>query len=66
MSGADCLLLLTEWNEFRALDPRRIKALMGKPVVVDLRNVYNPAEMRSAGLTYSSIGRPIGSVSESA
>jgi len=66
MSGADCLLLLTEWNEFRALDPRRIKALLGKPVVVDLRNVYNPGEMRGAGLTYTSIGRPNGSVSEPA
>ena len=66
MSGADCLLLLTEWNEFRALDPRRIKALLGKPVVVDLRNVYNPAEMRAAGLTYTSIGRPAGSSSEPA
>jgi UDPglucose 6-dehydrogenase len=66
MSGADCLLLLTEWNEFRALDPRRIKALLGKPVVVDLRNVYNPVEMRNAGLTYTSIGRPVGSSSEPA
>ena len=66
MSGADCLLLLTEWNEFRALDPRRIKALLGKPVVVDLRNVYNPAEMHGAGLTYTSIGRPVNSGSESA
>jgi len=66
MSGADCLLLLTEWNEFRALDPRRIKALLGKPVVVDLRNVYNPAEMRAAGLTYTSVGRPAGSSSEPA
>ncbi|MGH6941392.1 UDP-glucose dehydrogenase family protein [Hypericibacter sp.] len=66
MSGADCLLLLTEWNEFRALDPRRIKALLGKPVVIDLRNVYNPAEMRGAGLIYTSVGRPAGSSSEPA
>ncbi|MGH6879618.1 MAG: UDP-glucose dehydrogenase family protein [Hypericibacter sp.] len=66
MSGADCLLLLTEWNEFRALDPRRIKALLGKPVVIDLRNVYNPAEMRAAGLIYTSVGRPAGSSSEPA
>ena len=66
MAGADCLLLLTEWNEFRALDPRRIKALLGKPVVIDLRNVYNPAEMRAAGLTYTSVGRPAGSSSEPA
>jgi UDPglucose 6-dehydrogenase len=60
MAGADCLLVLTEWNEFRALDPRRIKALLGRPVVIDLRNVYNPAEMLGAGLSYTSVGRPNG------
>jgi len=58
MTGADALLLLTEWNEFRALDPGRIKALLRTPVVIDLRNVYNPADMRAAGLHYSSVGRP--------
>ncbi|MFZ5792064.1 MAG: UDP-glucose dehydrogenase family protein [Pseudomonadota bacterium] len=60
MAGADCLLVLTEWNEFRALDPRRIRALLGRPVVIDLRNVYNPAEMQAAGLSYTSVGRPNG------
>ncbi len=58
MSGADALLLLTEWNEFRALDPQRIKALLRSPVVIDLRNVYNPADMRAAGIHYASVGRP--------
>jgi UDPglucose 6-dehydrogenase len=58
MSGADAMVLLTEWNEFRALDPGRIRALLRQPVVIDLRNVYNPAEMRAAGLQYSSVGRP--------
>jgi UDPglucose 6-dehydrogenase len=58
MTGADAMVLLTEWNEFRALDPHRIRALLRSPVVVDLRNVYNPADMRAAGLQYSSVGRP--------
>ncbi len=57
MTGADCLVLLTEWNEFRALDLGRMKALLRTPVVVDLRNVWDPAEMREAGFVYSSIGR---------
>jgi UDPglucose 6-dehydrogenase len=58
LAGADCLVLVTEWNEFRALDIGRIKSLLTKPVVVDLRNVWDPAEMRDAGISYSSIGRP--------
>jgi len=58
MSGADAMVLLTEWNEFRALDPERIRTLLRRPIVIDLRNVYNPAEMRAAGLEYSSVGRP--------
>ncbi|RYG11691.1 MAG: UDP-glucose/GDP-mannose dehydrogenase family protein, partial [Caulobacteraceae bacterium] len=55
--GADALVLVTEWDQFRALDMKRVKALMKAPVLVDLRNVYKPAEMRAAGFTYSSIGR---------
>jgi UDPglucose 6-dehydrogenase len=58
IDGADCLALLTEWNEFRGLDLNRIKALLKTPVIVDLRNVYSPAEMHAAGIRYSSIGRP--------
>ena len=58
MTGADALVLITEWNEFRALDLDRVKSLLHQPVLVDLRNVYNPAEMKEAGFRYSSIGRP--------
>jgi UDPglucose 6-dehydrogenase len=55
--GADCLVLVTEWNEFRALDFERVKTILRRPVVIDLRNVYEPAEMRSMGYDYRSIGR---------
>lgn len=58
MAGADCAVIITEWNEFRALDIGRMKSLLTQPVVVDLRNVWDPAEMREAGFTYVSIGRP--------
>jgi UDPglucose 6-dehydrogenase len=58
MQGAEALVLLTEWNAFRALDLNRIKATLTKPCVVDLRNIYRPAEMREQGFTYHSIGRP--------
>jgi UDPglucose 6-dehydrogenase len=55
--GADALVIITEWDQFRALDLDRIKLLMAAPVVVDLRNVYKPAEMVRHGFTYASIGR---------
>ncbi|MBO9710952.1 MAG: UDP-glucose 6-dehydrogenase, partial [Caulobacter sp.] len=55
--GADVLLILTEWDQFRALDLPRLKTLLKAPVVVDLRNVYKTAEMVRAGFTYASIGR---------
>lgn len=58
LDGADCVALLTEWNEFRAFDLKRVKALMRRPVMVDLRNVHNPVDMAAAGFTYTSIGRP--------
>jgi UDPglucose 6-dehydrogenase len=57
VDGAAAVVLITEWNEFRALDLRRIKANLASPVFVDLRNVYIPAEMRELGFIYSSIGR---------
>ncbi len=57
MEGADALVLLTEWNSFRALDLFRVRSLLANPVVVDLRNIYNPREMLAAGLSYISIGR---------
>jgi UDPglucose 6-dehydrogenase len=58
LEGADALVLLTEWNEFRALDLARVKRLLRHPVVIDLRNIYQPDEMIAAGLAYHSIGRP--------
>ncbi len=56
--GADALVIITEWDQFRALDLDRLKLLMTSPTVVDLRNVYKPAEMVRHGFTYISIGRP--------
>jgi UDPglucose 6-dehydrogenase len=55
--GADLLLILTEWDQFRALDLQRVKDLMRSPTVVDLRNIYRPAEMREHGFRYVSVGR---------
>jgi len=57
MTGADAVVFLTEWNSYRALDLKRMKAILKQPVVVDLRNIYRPSEMRAAGFRYSSIGR---------
>jgi UDPglucose 6-dehydrogenase len=58
IEGADALVLITEWNEFRALDLARARRLLARPLVIDLRNIYPPEEMRTAGLEYHSIGRP--------
>jgi UDPglucose 6-dehydrogenase len=55
--NADVLVLVTEWNQFRMLDLERVKGLLREPVVVDLRNVYDPAAMRKAGFRYDSVGR---------
>ncbi|MGH6734860.1 MAG: UDP-glucose dehydrogenase family protein [Methyloceanibacter sp.] len=55
--GADVTVVVTEWNEFRALDLKRLKARMRGDVLVDLRNVYLPEQARAAGFTYASIGR---------
>ena len=60
MVKADALTILTEWNEFRALDLDRVKSLMNRPLMVDLRNIYNPEEMAAAGFSYSCLGRPSG------
>ena len=57
-TGADALVLITEWNEFRALSPARLREAMRGRVLVDLRNVYDPAAMRQAGFEYHGIGRP--------
>jgi UDPglucose 6-dehydrogenase len=58
MAGAAALVLLTEWNEFRGLDLGRVKRTLANPLVIDLRNIYQPQEMAAAGLSYLSIGRP--------
>ena len=57
MTGADALVILTEWNEFRALDLERARGLLRTPLMVDLRNVYEPSEVAGAGIRYVSIGR---------
>jgi len=57
LAGAHAAVIVTEWDQFRALDLDRIKLTMAKPVMVDLRNVYRPDEMRARGFLYSSIGR---------
>jgi UDPglucose 6-dehydrogenase len=57
-AGADALVLITEWNEFRALSPTRLRETMRGSVIVDLRNVYDPVAMRAAGFTYHGVGRP--------
>jgi UDPglucose 6-dehydrogenase len=60
IEGADALVLLTEWNEFRALDLNRIKTLLSSPVIIDLRNIYQPQDMADAGFIYHSVGRTTG------
>ncbi len=63
IEGADCLVLITEWNVFRNLDLDRVKALMKAPRMVDLRNVYRPEAMAEEGIDYVSVGRagrPVG------
>ena len=59
LEGADVVALVTEWNEFRALDLERVKVSMSNPVMVDLRNIYNPEEMVDAGFEYYCIGRTV-------
>ncbi len=56
--GADVLIVVTEWNQFRQLDLRRVKDLLRRPVLVDLRNVYEPSDMRQLGFIYRCVGRP--------
>ncbi len=59
-NGAHALVIITEWDAYRALDLDRIKSLLADPVVVDMRNIYRPAEMLEKGFRYVSIGRPLG------
>lgn len=55
--GSDCLVITTEWNEFKELDLKKLKKLMRQPVIIDGRNIYNPAEVKRLGFTYAGIGR---------
>ena len=57
IKGADVCVIATEWNEFRAISALKFLELMAGNVIVDLRNVYSPKDMRAAGLNYNSIGR---------
>ena len=57
--GAAALVIVTEWEQFRALDLDRLKQVMAeKPAIIDLRNIYLPDEMRQRGFVYESVGRP--------
>jgi UDPglucose 6-dehydrogenase len=55
--GSDALVLVTEWNQFRRLDLHRIKGLLKNPIFIDLRNVYDPVQMKRAGFNYCCVGR---------
>ncbi len=57
MKDADALLIITEWNEFRALDMAHVKSLLKSPTFIDLRNIYKPDEMQTKGFVYTSVGR---------
>ena len=57
--GADAMVVLTEWNQFRGLDLERVRGLLARPIVVDLRNIYEPGDMVALGFSYTSIGRPV-------
>jgi UDPglucose 6-dehydrogenase len=56
-TGCDALVLATEWNQFRNLDLARLKELMRSPVLIDLRNVYEPGDMTRLGFRYAAVGR---------
>jgi len=57
--GADALLILTEWDEFAALDLHRLHSQLKYPIIIDGRNLYDPESMAGLGFTYHSIGRPV-------
>jgi UDPglucose 6-dehydrogenase len=58
MAGADAVVVLTEWNEFRGLSVERMKQNLAYPVMIDLRNIYEPKDMAAAGFRYTCVGRP--------
>ena len=55
--GSDALILATEWNQFRALDMERVRTLLQHPIMIDLRNVYEPDSMQRLGFQYAAVGR---------
>jgi UDPglucose 6-dehydrogenase len=57
IDGADALVIITEWNQFRALDMEKVKQLLRSPKIADLRNIYEPADMRELGFEYVGVGR---------
>ena len=57
VEGCDALIFMTEWNQFRALDMKRIQGLMRTPKIADLRNIYEPSAMREMGFDYVGVGR---------
>jgi UDPglucose 6-dehydrogenase len=59
LEGADAAVILTEWNEFRGLDLDRARSLMRQPLIIDLRNIFDPAQVAKAGFAYTSVGRPV-------
>jgi UDPglucose 6-dehydrogenase len=58
MDGADAVVIITEWDEFRLLDLARVRGLLRQPLLIDFRNIYDPNEVAAAGFVYHSIGRP--------
>ena len=58
MTKSNALIILTEWNEFRALDISKVKKLLYRPIIIDFRNIYNPDELLKQGMEYYSVGRP--------
>ena len=57
--GVDALVIMTEWNEFRSLDFGKLKTLMRCPVIIDARNVFDPAQVARAGFSYTAVGRRV-------
>jgi UDPglucose 6-dehydrogenase len=57
IDGADALVIITEWNQFRALDMEKVKRLLKTPKIADLRNIYEPSDMREMGFDYVGVGR---------
>jgi UDPglucose 6-dehydrogenase len=57
LQDADALVIITEWNQFRSLDLERVKSLLKAPKIADLRNIYEPEDMRELGFEYVGVGR---------